>query len=98
MAGKWRFNETSEQVTLAFPKVITAPQLTLLLRFNLTLNEGLSGFYRSTYQGKIPYLSPACSTTLLVCGTGYFAAKGALLLCGLSNSIPASLTFCAACS
>ena len=92
MAGKWSFNETSEQVTLAFPIVITAPQLTLLLRFNLTLNEGLSGFYRSTYQGDTPYLSPSC----FVCGAGYFAAKRASLLCGVSNLIPASLKLCAA--
>ncbi len=51
MAGKWKFNETSEQLTLAFPTVITAPQLSVLLRFNYTLNEGLSGFYRSSYKG-----------------------------------------------
>lgn len=51
LTGRWKFNETSEQVTLAFPKVITVPQLTLLLRFNYMLNEGLSGFYRSSYKG-----------------------------------------------
>ena len=57
MAGKWKFNETSEQLTLAFPAVITAPQLSLLLRFNYTLNEGLSGFYRSSYTGDTLALS-----------------------------------------
>ena len=57
LAGKWKFNETSEQLVLAFPAVITASQLSVLLRFNYTLNEGLSGFYRSSYKGSTLTLS-----------------------------------------
>ena len=62
MAGKWKFNETSEQLILAFPTVITASQLSVLLRFNYTLNEGLSGFYKSSYTGSPSALS--CNTWL----------------------------------
>lgn len=52
MAGKWNFNETSEQLILAFPAVIAASQLSVLLRFNYTLKDGLSGFYKSSYTGR----------------------------------------------
>jgi len=72
LAGKWRFNETSEQLTLAFPKLITASQLSLLLRFNYTLNEGLSGFYRSSYKGEPNLVPLLCAwynvvTSLITC-------------------------------
>jgi hypothetical protein len=55
-AGRWAMNKTSGQVMLAFPNVIADEQVTILIRFNYTLNEGLSGFYRSQYSGAIPGL------------------------------------------
>lgn len=53
-AGLWSLNATSEQLTLAFPNAVEVSQLTLLIKFNYTLSEGLSGFYRSTYKGALP--------------------------------------------
>ena len=53
-AGLWSLNATSEQLTLAFPSALPVSELTLLIRFNYTLSEGLSGFYRSTYKGALP--------------------------------------------
>ncbi len=57
-AGRWALNETLGQLTLAFPRLLSAETVTLVLHFNYTLAQGLSGFYRSHYEG-------ACSGSLV---------------------------------
>ncbi|BDA42905.1 Aminopeptidase N [Coccomyxa sp. Obi] len=48
--GRWAFNETLGQLTLAFPNQLPLDQsVSILLHFNYTLQQKLSGFYRSHY-------------------------------------------------
>ena len=63
-AGLWSLNATSEQLTLAFPSALPVSELTFLIRFNYTLSEGLSGFYRSTYKGALPLPLMPCSSCI----------------------------------
>ena len=54
IAGRWALNETLGQLTLAFPRQLSYETVTVRLKFNYTLKEGLSGFYRSQYTGLHP--------------------------------------------
>lgn len=49
-------NQTTGQLMLAFPNLIYEDQVTVMIRFNYTLNQGLSGFYRSHYSGESLHL------------------------------------------
>ncbi len=62
-------NDTLGQLTLAFPRLLSEETLTVLIRFNYTLSQGLSGFYRSQYTGK----HTACTPRLLCLKPQYYA-------------------------
>ena len=72
LAGSIRSsNKTSQQVVLQFPQALPKqPQVPVLrLVFSYTLQEGLDGFYRSSYIGEVQQKVAAagmCGWMLLV--------------------------------
>ena len=91
-AGTLQYNESSNQYIINFGQSLPQPHATILLAFNYTLGDGLSGFYRSNYiREPLPRsLVPVCrqaQSCLLPCPKPYVQA-GAALLASLSYPWP----------
>lgn len=72
-AGSWKFND-QEQLILEFDEPITTPNVSFAVHFNYTLKQGLSGYYRSSYQCEA--LLPSCSDVSIRAQMSPIAAKG----------------------